>query len=234
MSRAGNTTMIQRAEPADKRQRRGIRTRRLGAGVHILLLILAGVCLSACGSHPRAKSLETIYSPNGEPLNGGPLGHPACRDAIAGWFTRVDVNRDGMVDLDEFLADTRHQFAAMDLAKDGEITAAELSTYRAPYEATLSLGPQDDFGAPTTATTRRSRRQRGNSMGISRPGRKGDVPSDAADPVMSADVNLNFRVTLSDFVTYKTKEFTQMDVKHTGRLTLDEVQQSSCPANAKR
>ena len=234
MPRAGNATMIPLAEPVDYLRRRSLRIGRLGAGVHILLFALAGVGLSACGSHPRAKPLEAIFSPNGEPLNGGPLGHPACPEAIAGWFKRVDANHDGTIDLDEFLADTRRQFAAMDLAKDGEITAAELSTYRAPYGATLSLGPQDDAGAPTTATARRPRRQRGNSMGFPGFGRKGDMSSDAADPVMSADVNLNFRVTLRDFVTYKTKEFGEMDVKHTGRLTLDDVQQASCPANAKR
>ncbi len=225
---------IRPAEPVDDRQSGRIQGRQPAPGIYVLLFLLAAACLSACASHPRAKPLEAIFSPNGEPLNGGPLGHPACPDAIAGWFRRVDVNHDGAIDLDEFLADTRRQFAAMDLAKDGEITAAELSAYRAPYEATGSLAPQDDSRAPTPATTRRSRRQRGNSTGIPGFGRKGDVSTDAADPVMSADVNLNFRVTLSDFITYKTKEFGEMDVKHTGRLTLDAVRQASCPANGKR
>ncbi len=208
---------------------------RLGVS---LLFLLAGLCLGSCANlrrdaATRDRSLEPIFSPNGEPLNGGPLGHPACNDAVASWFARVDADHDGTIDRDEFLADTRRQFAVMDLNKDGEITSAELGAYRAPFGATPSFSPAEEPGAPANTAEPGSRRRRGVSTGGLGARKSVDTTNDTPDPVMSADVNLKFRVNLSDFVAYEKKEFSALDLKRNGRVTLGEVQQSSCPGNAK-
>jgi hypothetical protein len=200
------------------------------------MLAVACVVLAGCSHRrdaARDRSLEPIFSPNGEPLNGGELGHPACAVAIAEWFARVDANHDGAIDRAEFLADTRRQFALMDRDKDGEITPEELDVYRAPYAANPEFTPADE--AETAAGTRPTGRQgRGRRGGGGMPAAAGshgkvDVSADTPDPVMSADVSLKFRVSLPDFIAYETREFDGLDHARTGRLTLPTLQASLCP-----
>ncbi len=193
----------------------------------VLAAALVAILLTGCGSHrheanrsDRERSTETIFSPNGEPLNGGPLGHPSCSDAMTGWFNRVDTNHDGTIDPSEFLADAQRQFAVMDLDYDGEITPDELAAYRAPY----------DLGLPETAsrdadtadqTSRTARRGRGGNFSSGAP--KVDLSNDNADPVMAADVDLKFRVTLSAFLGYEQRQFAQLDARHDRHLTPAEI-----------
>jgi len=114
-----------------------------------LALIAVSVCaltaLGACSNHRRPAqtggpgggesrpSPALMFSPNGEPLNGGTLGQPSCSLAMNYWFDRTDANHDGRLDREEFLADARAQFAKMDLNSQGYITNDELSRYRRPF-----------------------------------------------------------------------------------------------------
>lgn len=175
---------------------------RIAAGL-ALLLLAAG--LGACGHDFERNRYILIYSPNGEPLSGGPLGRPSCKQAMSGWFDRVDANHVGHIDLDQYLADARRQFAAMDLDKDGLITPAELTAYRAPY-AVLSPEERDRSGGGS--------RSRPNSA---------DIRNDRVDPVMIADVNLRNQVSLADFLAYANRRFNQLNVKHDGVLRREET-----------
>jgi len=113
----------------------------------IVLSILAAAGLGACserggrpgpegtgpgGRDPHA-SVALIFSPNGEPLNGGRLGQPSCELAMDDWFDRNDSNHDGRLDRDEFLADARAQFVRMDLDRLGYLTTDVLARYRNPF-----------------------------------------------------------------------------------------------------
>ena len=142
-----------------------------------VLLLAAG--LSACaGHHGRSKHPvppQLLYSPNGEPLNGGPLGTPPCDAAMAGWFDRIDANHDGRVDREEFLADARAQFARMDVEHYGYLTSEELDRYRAPY-------------------------RRGTRI----------PPGGGNDPVMSADSDLDFKVTPEEFAAQAAETFKRL------------------------
>jgi hypothetical protein len=201
---------------------------------------LVALLLTGCGSHrheanrsDRARSTQTFFSPNGEPLNGGPLGYPTCSDAMTGWFNRVDTNHDGTIDLNEFVADARRQFAVMDLDHDGEVTPDELTAYRAPYDLGLpetASAPRDadTAGQPGDQSSRGSRRGRGANAGsgplnIGGGSRKVDLTNDAGDPVMAADVDLKFRVTLNEFLVYEQQQFAQLDTHHDRHLTLAEI-----------
>ena len=121
---------------------------------------------------------------------------------MAAWFNRTDTNHDHTIDLAEFLADARRQFALMDLDHDGEITPDELAIYRAPYDMDIAeLAPPDVDQSETTADTR-GRGRGGNTAGSSNSSRKVDLSNGEGDPVMAADVNLKFRVGLDDFLAY--------------------------------
>jgi EF hand domain-containing protein len=174
----------------------------VGAAASLMLASLA-----ACGGHdeppPELGSPgRPLFSPNGEPLSGGPLGRPPCAEALSRWFDRVDANHDGIIDLDEYLADARRQFTAMDLDGDGFITPVELDTYRAPYGAAPVQNPPKDGKA-----SRDDERKAANTS------------AQQPDPVMAADTSLRYRVSLPDFLAYARRRFTGFDRNRDGRVT---------------
>jgi hypothetical protein len=190
--------------------------RRGRAALAAALTLALGAC-SEFRDRPPVRQ-GPIFSPNGEPLSGGPLGDPSCADAMGTWLARVDTDHDGTIDLKEFLADARRQFAAMDLEKSGVLTPAVLAQYRAPYSAERPGEVADDD----------------QDQGQRRRGRRDDDTGDSdnkgpprvlerADPVMLADVQLRNRVTLEEFLTYERGNFASLDRNRNGRLDRDEL-----------
>jgi hypothetical protein len=172
--------------------------------IFILILAITG-CTSVQhyidGSPP--PPFRTFYSPNGEVLNGGPLGKPSCSDAITSWFNRADTDHNGRLTREEFLADARRQFAVMDLDHDAVITPVELDRYRDPFSP-----PQEK------QSTNRNDRSRGNQDR----GRSSLTAGDTPDPVMAADIRLRNVVDLQDFMFHAEKVFLSLDKKHEGSL----------------
>ena len=179
------------------------------------------LALGSCGyfrDRPPVRQ-GPIFSPNGEPLSGGPLGDPSCADAMRTWLARVDTNHVGAIDLNEFLADARRQFAAMDLEKSGVLTPPVLAQYRAPYSTTQ---PGERAEEEDQDDEQRRRSRRGLIMGDSDD--NGPPPTlERADPVMIADVSLRNRVTLDEFLAYERGNFASLDGNHDGRLDRDEL-----------
>jgi hypothetical protein len=183
--------------------------------------LLAALTLAACSyfgmGEEKPVRLGPIYSPNGEPLSGGRLGDPKCPDVMAAWLARVDQDHDGAIDLGEFLADARRQFAAMDLDKTGVLTPDVLARYRAPYSTgrSLEVGSDDDGNSDDDKRRRRE-------------GRGPPVAEDRPDPVMLADTGLRNRVTLEQFLAYERRNFATLDKNRDGRLDHDELA-ALCP-----
>lgn len=210
----------------------------------VAALCLLALALDGCrseGSRPggdRPASFGIQFSPNGEPLSGGPLGHPKCEEALSGWFNRIDANHDGVIDRDEFLADAKLQFDRMDRHHAGYVTALDLSEFRAPYEA----APGSD-GTPPEAGQRgepaeRSVERRRPGDGTAGGGRddngrgspqRGPTVDTRADPVMSADKTLSFKVTLQDFLAQANDVFNGLDHNHDARVTRDAVTGNCTP-----
>ncbi|MDR3441130.1 hypothetical protein [Telmatospirillum sp.] len=188
-------------------------------------LSVATVLFGCQGTPPPSRGgiQPILFSPNAEPLTGGPLGHAKCEDALSAWFLRIDGNHDGIIDRDEFLADAGRQFERMDIHRAGYVTAADLSEYRAPYE-----GPQDgtgpDGGSPDAMQGERGRRPPGGGPGgASRVQTRGPLVDTRADPVMSADKTLSFKVTRADFLAQANDVFATLDLQHDGRITREAV-----------
>ena len=164
------------------------------AGVTLMLLV------SACGGDLplRPPSPYVVhFSPNGEPMTGGPRGYPPCEQALSHWFADADLDHNGRLTRDEFLADARRQFKVMDLDGNGEITPAELGEYRAPFatppKGAPSLLPAD---APAGAIPRRP---------LAAP-----ISDTLNDPVMIADTELKFRVSLAAFLASADRQFLKL------------------------
>jgi hypothetical protein len=192
--------------------------------------------LAGCAGHRHSDAAPggQLYSPNGEVLNGGPLGRPSCTEAMTAWFERTDANHDGAIVLAEFLNDARRQFAVMDLNKDGTITPDELQRYREPYRfsgkvASDRTADQDSLPSSAESGHRAGRRNggAGSSAGGGRQaGNMGTSGSDVADPVMLADSTLRMQVSAADWLAHAQRAFAELNLAHDGRLTHDEVLRS--------
>ena len=204
----------------------------------IYWLALALAIISGCSdSHKRHGSGQDailsrmIYSPNGEPLNGGQLGRPACQEAMSRWFERVDANHDGSISHEEFMADAQAQFRRMDIDHNGYLVPEELERFRQPYRQqapveSASVSAQDNGNSQS----QEGRHRRGGSHG--RGGNDGNrqeaPPEDTSDPVMSADTNLDNKVTPEEFMARAERVFHASDSNGDGTLNRDEVL-ARCP-----
>lgn len=161
------------------------------------LLPLALILGSCVFHHHKDQNNLVIYSPNGEALTGGSLGHPACAVAVARWLDQIDVHRDGYITLDKYLADAKRQFGVMDMDRTGALTPEELARYRAPFGGGVSAHAGDD--------------QAGGNIGA----------DDRPDPVMAADSQAKFEVTLPEFLDYERQYFLALDGGQSGRVARD-------------
>ncbi|WP_162305861.1 EF-hand domain-containing protein [Oleisolibacter albus] len=186
-------------------------------------LLSLSICLgllSACSSRPGPVPLRyQAVSPSGELLAPPTADPDRFRQALVDWFHRSDSNGDGFLDKAEFLADADRSFAAFDRDGDGLITSLELTQMRmeSPNRAPppkpssrlrpdhLVVGPEQMEAAATESA------------------RRGVQPRVAVDPVMSADTNADFRVSLAEMRAQAERRFAQFDANRDGRLSLDEV-----------
>jgi hypothetical protein len=183
---------------------------RLGA-VALVAALLAG-----CGGGDRSGPPPVPFSPNGEPLVGAPgaSGTPACEPALAQWLDMADRDRDGSLDQAEFMADAARWFAVMDANRDGAVTPDELTVLRLKL-----MPPVIQPGSTERERAEALRRERRGWFG----GRPVRGPNDRPDPVMSADVNLDNRVTWEEFQAQAARIFAGLDRNRDGRVSKDEV-----------
>ena len=167
-----------------------------------------------------------IYSPNGEPLNGGALGRPTCEAALSRWFDRIDADHDGMISRAEFAADVSAQFARMDIDHNGYLLPEELDRYRLPYRqgpAAEGYPPQSASANAPDGETKRRRHHAASSDGGTSARTGGHAQTELADPVMSADTNNDFKVTPQEFSVHAERTFIELDAKHDGLVSRAEL-----------
>lgn len=151
-----------------------------GVYLAILLAVLASGCTRP---QPGQPAQQAVVSPNGEPL--GRAGHAAaCEDLLGAWFARADHDRDGRLSEAEWIADSDAWFGRADVDRDGFVTVSELTLLRRSLEPAGSGQPQ---GNPAS-----------NPPGNPRDSRSRTVIDRSPDPVMAADANLDFRVSVAE------------------------------------
>ena len=188
----------------------------------LLALLLVGACSHSHSDNPPHR---LIFSPNGEPLSGGPLGFPTCPAAIGAWFDRLDTLHQGRIARAVFIADARRQFHAMDLNGDGVLTPDVLLRYRTPY--TAGVLPERSAAAESDAESEKAGHPGHEKMQGTSARRSGSsaaaLASDVPDPVMSADTRLLLRVTLPDFERHANQLFDRLNTDHNGTLSRAEA-----------
>lgn len=194
-------------------------------GYLALLALLVSGCASSRhreGNNSKIGPTYIIYSPNGEPLNGSTLGRPTCREALSSWFDRLDAGHRGYLTHQEFMDDALTQFSRMDIDKNGYLLSEELERYRLPYrQDTNPVVANAGSGTKNDSTPK----HRGNRHENMDDDNRSDTSSQSPepDPVMSADTNNDFRVSLQEFKAQAEKLFAGYDTYHDGHVRLDAI-----------
>ncbi|WP_114392472.1 hypothetical protein [Oleisolibacter albus] len=204
--------------------------------------------LPACASDPERgpphpRPMMMAISPAGERL--GLPGRPAA-EALAAWFKAADANSDGRLDTAELQADAARFFKTLDADGDGAVNSRELEEARrqqrdalrrvaaAPPDGTLPEGaPVDDAPGDRDGEKADGSRPRGRGPGDAPGGVMGGGMGGGVDPVMSADRNLDFRVTLIEMQQDVLRRMQEMDGNQDGSVDLAEVEAWSRAAAAR-
>jgi hypothetical protein len=145
-----------------------------------------------------AQPARVFISPSGEPFHAG----AGAADGFEAWFAQVDTRHDGRIDLGEFRADAARYFKVLDTNNDGVIDGFEVAAYE------KSVAPELDIAG----------------QGFARDGKaRSDVATllSEPEPVSGADVNLDSRITLTEWLAAADRRFELLDTKHLGYLTHD-------------
>jgi hypothetical protein len=183
----------------------------------IIAVMLLPVLFGGCSEHGKEVDKAPaymLYSPNGEPLNGGQFGKPTCETALSGWFTRLAQGESG-ISKERFMSDARAQFAKMDIDKNGHLVSEELERYRLPFR-------QEQVIAKTDSEEKEGKKK-SRKHDSSKNEQHDSLSDHLIDPVMSADSNLDFQVTLEEFLAQAADNFNKLDSNHDAVLSRDEI-----------
>lgn len=198
-----------------------------------LSLFLAAVAAAAQPTQAAGPPGEPFMSPMGEPF----LGRAGGEGGLAIWFQRADLNHDGVITRDEMTADAQRFFETLDTNHDGEIDPDETMHYEqviAPEVHTGFIQAAERAGATSDEQGSRAHGHHGGRHGYgdiagafggddeARAGHFGllQIP----EPITSADTDFNRGVSALEFKNAAVQRFALLDIDHTGRLTLSELQ----------
>ncbi|ACI99820.1 hypothetical protein [Rhodospirillum centenum] len=200
-----------------------IRILRTGRWLAVPLALAAPLALTACAGRPDGQTAFcTARSPAGLPLVA-PLPDPdTCRQAVAGWFGRADLDGDGRVSLAEAEADAAALFDRLDTDGSGALVSTEADAARPPLRPGGPGGDIDLRRPPDAAQGGPA-----DGGGAGRPGGRGPGGRGGAavreSPVMAADSNADFRVTRDELAAQARRTLHWIDSDHDGALTPQEV-----------
>ena len=162
----------------------------------------------------------------------GKLWEVPGQDGLRAWFAAVDTNGDGKIDRAEITASAKSWFAALDLNHDGVIDPDEETAYESDRSgnhgehafARTGFGSSDPAPRPEAERGGRHGRHRGGGGGGGYDGgdRTGAL-MDVANPVISADRNMDRGVSEAEAVTAATRRLALLDIDGDGKLSLDEA-----------
>lgn len=202
--------------------------RRIG-----LVWIASASCLAAQPAWSKTLfSKSNVYvSLMGEPFRAG----ESKDDPFDQWFKLADQDGDGSISRLELRTDAEAFFAALDANGDKVIDADEMAEYErmAPGRTRAAGGIAADVSSSRPTPKSSAPVEEGqvaivtsNAPSATRvhPGQGPAVNfANVPQPVAMADLNLDRRVTLEEFVRTANKRFTNYDVDQDGRLTPKEL-----------
>lgn len=192
------------------------------------ILIASAACLAAA----PASAKDNVYlSLMGEPFRTSDAGEPPFDQ----WLKLADQDGDGSISRLEFRGDAQTFFTALDGNEDKVIDADEMALYErdAPGRTRAAGGltapvsssrPTPQSSAPVEKGQVALVTSNAPSATRIHPGLAPSINgANVPQPVAMADLNLDRRVTLDEFLKTAGKRFTNYDVDQDGRLTRKEL-----------
>ncbi len=178
------------------------------------LFVLAAAPALADAASPIVRHANLFISPAGEPFRAT----PAAPDPVAQWFAKVDKAGQGRIDRAAFRADAKDFFHRLDLNHDGVIDGFEVQAYEEKVAPEI-LGAYR--GGP--GSDGHGRRRGGDNTDGAAAVMGGAAPyglTPAPEPVSSADLSMDGRVSLEEFLAVADRRFDKLDTQQLGYLTL--------------
>lgn len=199
--------------------------------------------------HPAGRAFfsqragRPFMSPMGEPF----FGRTPDEDGLTVWFEQTDRNHDGSLTADEMVEDAQRFFLTLDTNHDGEIDPDEITHYEDVIAPEVRIGPIPPPESQAAGNQQEGgqggggrrggggRGHRGRGGGGSGFGGEFGGGNDEAgagrygllqipEPVISADADFNRGVSADEFGKAAIERFQLLDVSHTGRLTLSQLE----------
>jgi EF hand len=181
----------------------------------------------------RRKYGQPFISPMGEPFRQ----RVANDDPVADWFHQADRNHDGYLTADEMAADADRFFAILDTNHDGRIDGDEINYYEQVIAPEVSGEPlalqgqqpvssSDDSEHRDSDPDRQATRIKGGGGVAAHTSQGAGRYSliDNPEPVTAADTDFSGTVTLAEFRRAARRRFDLLDGKHSGTLTLNQLE----------
>lgn len=197
-----------------------------------LIVIASAACLAA---QPASARSSVYVSLMGEPFRTNDAGE----DPFDQWFALADEDGNGAVSRLEFRSDAEAFFARLDTNEDKVIDADEMREYEhlAPGRTRAAAGGAQARGAASDRIKGPGELERekghvpvvadGTAPSISRVPKGGNgsstIAANTPQPVAMADLNIDRRVTLDEFIRTASNRFTRYDQDQDGRLTAKEL-----------
>jgi Ca2+-binding EF-hand superfamily protein len=198
--------------------------------VLLIPILVAAAQAAAPAANPivvTGHSGPPFISPMGEPFRARRPGE----DTLGDWFRQADQNHDGMLTVDEMVADADRYFTTLDGNHDGDIDPEELIQYE--WELAPEIQVNSKFErARGGDEQRKGDDENGNGRRGSGGGRMDEGLQGGAryallnmpEPVAAADANLDRAISLAEFRQAAIDRFQLLDRKHQGKLSLQELQ----------
>jgi hypothetical protein len=196
---------------------------------------------------PKKRITQMFISPMGEPFRAGP-GDPYPVDL---WFKGADANGDGIVTREEFRADALRFFKQLDTDSDGMLDGDEIKIYenKVAPEITADIMMSDnqrEHGATPDYIFERGPGGEAPQITIAGGGSRIDKDHaakhsaeanlmnsrrgagkfgflDDTDPVHGCDTNIDFRVSLREWMEAADRRFIRIDTAHKGQIAFADL-----------
>ena len=184
---------------------------------------------------PTPRRQQVFISPMGEPFRAE-FGQPY---PVQTWFENADQGHKGYLTLEDFRADATRFFKTVDENGDGVIDGFEVGDYETKIAPEILPQVENRLAAQDVMTdkelaksgARKRKVDDGGDVRHEKGGKLTDAMTGAAqygllaepEPVRGSDANLDFRITKEEWMSAARRRFDELDKKHDGKITLDEL-----------